>query len=328
MLKQLFKSKATPSSDMAVSTASADAATTAPAERELDTLPYVYMLTDEVEKNIKRLLQEEGNITHGFRATANSLNDTTSEIKHIEHVLHDLDSETAVIINDVARSIEFSQQTITGTQALVHQSADHMNEVSSVFENFVTVFNAIEEKYKEISQFANTITSIATQTNLLSLNASIEAARAGEAGKGFAVVASEIKSLSDTTKQSATDILDLLGDMSHILESIRSESQQGKEIVRTAADTMQQSTQSFNSIMDAEAEVKRQLDTVKSSQLTSINNIARNISNIVQLSDQQNRNLDDLIYNADKKSEGYMYILNHLNQIHMLKERKVARPKH
>lgn len=328
MLKQLFKSKATPSSDMAVSTASADAAITTPVERELDTLPYVYMLTDEVEKNIKRLLQEEGNITHGFRATANSLNDTTSEIKHIEHVLHDLDSETAVIINDVARSIEFSQQTITGTQALVHRSADHMNEVSSVFENFVTVFNAIEEKYKEISQFANTITSIATQTNLLSLNASIEAARAGEAGKGFAVVASEIKSLSDTTKQSATDILDLLGDMSHILESIRSESQQGKEIVRTAADTMQQSTQSFNSIMDAEAEVKRQLDTVKSSQLTSINNIARNISNIVQLSDQQNRNLDDLIYNADKKSEGYMYILNHLNQIHMLKERKVARPKH
>lgn len=292
------------------------------AEKPFSALPYVYMLTNEIEKNIQLVLAEERNITYGFKQAAASLNETTEEIKSIENVLHELDKETETIINEVASSIEVSQDTIIDTQNLVNQSAGNMNEVSTVFENMVAVFNAIEVKYKEINQFASTITSIATQTNLLSLNASIEAARAGEAGKGFAVVASEIKSLSDTTKKSATDILDLLGDMSHILESIRLESGKGKDIVKVASDTMQRSAESFESVMTAEAQVNRQLQAVKSSQLKSINDIARNISNIADLSSKQNQNIDELIYNGDKKSEHYLYILNHMNQIKMLQQQK------
>lgn len=314
MLKSIFKVKPIESTPQPI------AAPQALEKVKPDTLPYVYMLTDEVEKNIKLLLNEEGNITYGFQQAAASLNETTTEIKSIENVLYELDRETESIINEVGNSIDISQQTITHTQQLVSASANNMGEVSAVFENFVSVFTAIEKKYAEINQFASAITNIATQTNLLSLNASIEAARAGEAGKGFAVVAGEIKTLSDTTKKSATDILDLLGDMSKIMESIHQQSDKGKDIVKNAADTMQRSTESFESVMQAEAEVNRQLGIVKSSQLKSINDIARNISNIADLSSKQNRNIDELIYNGGKKSEQYLYILNHLNQIRMLQD--------
>ena len=78
-----------------------------------------------------------------------------------------------------------------------------MAEVVSFCDKMKESFNTINELLKGLESNNNSITSVANQTNLLSLNASIEAARAGEAGKGFAVVAQEIKTLSETSKDTA-----------------------------------------------------------------------------------------------------------------------------
>lgn len=69
------------------------------------------------------------------------------------------------------------------------------------------------DSVKEIESAASLISSIANQTNLLSLNASIEAARAGEAGKGFAVVASEIQQLADQSNKSADSIFRIITNL-------------------------------------------------------------------------------------------------------------------
>lgn len=68
----------------------------------------------------------------------------------------------------------------------------------------------ISDTSKKIENIISDIESIASQTNLLSLNAAIEAARAGEAGKGFAVVAEQIRTLADQSAQSAVDTRSLI----------------------------------------------------------------------------------------------------------------------
>ena len=139
--------------------------------------------------------------------------------QHVERV----SGETLAIekgIDEINQNVQALVTNATGIKQVNMDAASYMDKVmesSGKSVDVVAQINVqIEETYKAVSkidQAVAMITSIANQTNLLSLNASIEAARAGEAGRGFAVVADEIRELADQSKNSAEEIQNIINDV-------------------------------------------------------------------------------------------------------------------
>ena len=139
-------------------------------------------------------------------ATVNEIVSTSTEISATARSLLDTMNEVASVAEDTA---EFA----TNGQSELAQMETTMTRVVEASSAIADKLEALREKAANINTVVTTITKVADQTNLLSLNAAIEAEKAGEHGLGFAVVATEIRRLADQTAVASWDIEQLIKKM-------------------------------------------------------------------------------------------------------------------
>lgn len=289
-----------------------------------ENLPEIFELASQTNLQVHNLLKEEGTLTYGFSNLLSGTEYTTDEIKGVENFLTDLSknsSNTQKQVSIVFQSLDTSSQKVNSAKSGINSLATEMNNVSNVFEEFFSLFNQMQSQYSNINKLATIITNIANETNLLSLNAAIEAARVGDAGKGFSVVANEIKKLSETTKNSVTNIMSALKSMDSIMGSLNNKSIEGKQVVSNTANLISSSTSLLDDIVSAENSVHENMYQVEESQNLNINKIeqiGKSLSHVAERSKSDQESLQQLVSSIHIKSDFYTFILNHLNQIKIL----------
>ena len=158
--------------------------------------------------------------------TIRSINDRVSDVREASDAIASAaedGAETAVGIKREADEIQIS------VRQKKSETDTKMRELSEVLERSVKD----SEKVERINELTAVIMNIASQTNLLSLNASIEAARAGEAGKGFAVVATEVSSLAAETRETAGNIQVISSEVTEAVHTLSENAQEVLEFINT-----------------------------------------------------------------------------------------------
>ena len=230
----------------------------------------------ELKTSLLYILKRFNSTLSEISNLAEQVSSNSSEVENASKSLADGATEQAGVIEELNATIDtvvdMAEDTAKETQnasARVKASANKANEEKEKMNELLTEMEHITEISKEIGNIITDIEDIASQTNLLSLNASIEAARAGEAGKGFAVVADQIGKLAADSAKSAVNTRDLI-------DKTLVEIENGNTITRTTADA-------FNQIiadMESFAEIAQNTMEKANSQAESLEQIGQGIEQL------------------------------------------------
>lgn len=152
--------------------------------------------------------------------------------------------ELQATVSTVTQGLEESKKEAANASVFANELVNGLSKSNREMEELVSSMNNITETSHQISNIIGEIEAIASQTNLLSLNAAIEAARAGEAGKGFAVVADQIRQLADDSAKSAVNTRDLIEKSIQIVEN-------GNEITLHTSESMKEVVEGVSTIATA-----------------------------------------------------------------------------
>ncbi len=218
---------------------------------------------------------------HHIDDVAGQVSDGSTELAKSSQDLAQNANEQAASIQKLLETVtEVTEQVIENTRTTdkAHDDANLIGEQTKIstamMHELTEAMELIKETSNEIGKIIVDIEEIASETNLLSLNAAIEAARAGEAGKGFAVVADQIRTLAENSAASAVTTKELI-DKS-ILEI-----QKGNEITEQTAEAMNRVIQEMDNIVMAVANIRIASDK-QSVSVKSIEQGFESISSVVQ----------------------------------------------
>lgn len=151
--------------------------------------------------------------------------------------------ELQATITDITANVEHTAENLEKSHADARKYADDADRSRAQMHAMVEAMQRISESSMKIENIISELEDIASQTNLLSLNASIEAARAGEAGKGFAVVADQIRKLAEQSGASAVSTRELIEGSIHDVE-------EGNKAVALVSETLDEVIKGINNIAD------------------------------------------------------------------------------
>ena len=177
------------------------------------------------------------------QSTAHEIAATTAQIGATSKEISSTSKQLVKTMNEVNHVAEETTKLAGSGQAAISRMESTMHQIMEASGSITAKLAVLSEKTTNINSVVTTITKVADQTNLLSLNAAIEAEKAGEYGLGFAVVAMEIRRLADQTAVATYDIEKMVKEMhSAVAAGVMGMDKFSDEVRRGVAEVRQVST--------------------------------------------------------------------------------------
>ncbi len=236
--------------------------------------------TAEMNSTIKNMHSALTDLTNGTISHANDTENLAADMNNLNKVI----SEVSQTTDELAReSGNIEQATLVGMENI--NDLLHVTEQNTkAFNNIFDVIENISASTEKISEASQLISDIASQTNLLSLNASIEAARAGESGRGFAVVAGEIRLLAEQSAESVNLIDGMLDELRRNRDLAMKQSSIVKEGVDKQNSSVTDTKNKYEEIVEATKQINQNIQILENSgknmthEFTEITSLVDNLS--------------------------------------------------
>ena len=212
---------------------------------------------------------------------------TTKEISaNASQLLKTMEEATAVA--------DYTTTATADAQGNLRRMDSTMQHMVSATDSINAKLAALSEKASNINSVLITITKVADQTNILSLNAAIEAEKAGEAGRGFSVVATEIRRLADQTSVSTWDIEQMLKEMQSAVSASVMGMDKFSEEIRRSVGEVRQVTDQLSGVMDQVQKLAPQFDAVLQGMQSQAVGAEQISATMMQLNDATQQTVESL----------------------------------
>ena len=226
-------------------------------------------------------------ISRSAVSASDQLRSTDEVLETLSGMISSLDEVNASVDLMTENAKRISGESDEGT-VVIRDAVDKVSSLEATITKSAEIMEQLGRRSAQIGEIVSTISDIASQTNLLSLNASIEAARAGEHGKGFAVVAEEVRTLAEESQVAAGNISTLVGQIQAETTEAVSAVQEGTREVQVSSKAIGDAGDIFQSINASVKDIVTSIEETGSSirALSSQSEAVRASSEVVGTSAQ------------------------------------------